>query len=99
MAAYFQLLSKIDGKAVDFLDLDVAICKHIGIEASETEWAYDWYGAIGQRVAISGKSIDQIREQFQGYITDGNHPEHYRILIQILDFIAERYTTDAWHSK
>jgi hypothetical protein len=97
----FQLISKETREAEAFQRIDEAICKHFGWECDTVKYAYGWYDAIGFRVAC-GKSLQQVRDEFSGYVTESlqenamGEVQYYDRLVQIVDYLSARFTTDAW---
>ena len=98
MAAYFQLISKATGKATPFNQIDEELCAHFDQPVNDEQYLAGWYNSIGCRTA-TGRTIDEIRAEFQSYIDKGDHPEHYKVLLEILSFLEEHYTTSSWYSR
>jgi hypothetical protein len=97
----FQLIGKETGKPTAFVAIDEALCGHFGYEIHPTKYLFGWYDAIGFRVAC-GKSLDDIRKEFAGYVSEAlgknelGDVEYYDRLVRVVDYLKERYTTDAW---
>jgi hypothetical protein len=104
MAAYFQLLDRTTGEATSFTEIDKNLCQHFEQPVDEDKWLCDWYNSIGLRVA-TGQTLEQVKTTFLEYIIEGTKEsnvrkiEGYNNLVKILDWIAERYTTDSWTGK
>lgn len=88
MPAYFQLLSKASGKAVPFVEIDEAMCKHFQVDVDPVKYYEGWYDNIGLLCAL-GRTWDEIRETWKDF------PE----LLAIVDWLAEHYTADGWSSR
>jgi len=105
MPNYFQLTRKSNLKAgpVSFVEIDEEICKHFGVEPEPLggRYYYEWYESIGFRLAI-GKTLEQTRAQFVEYTQEPedkhspNYKAYYERLIEIVDYLNEHYTSDAW---
>lgn len=105
MAAYFQLLSLTTGEATPFNQIDEEICAAFDTPVDPEQYVLGWYNAIGQRVAC-GKTLDQVRTTFIGYIIEAiadphkqNQIRYYTDLIGILNWISNHYTTEAWFAR
>lgn len=100
MAAYFQLLDKKTGEAVIFNKLDEDMCRFWNMPVDADKYFMGWYDAIGFRAAI-GKSFADIRKEFMGYTQEDNNKyvEYYLNLIEILDYIEERYDLNSWSGR
>ncbi len=82
----FQLINRETGKADSFVEIDETICKYMDWPIDGDKFAFGWYDVIGLGLAL-GKSFDEIRR----YYTD--EPE----LLKIIDWLDQRYTSDAWY--
>jgi len=59
---------------------------------SETEWFENWHNSIGLRLAC-GMSFDDIRKDFQ------KGGEINNTLIEIANYLENKYTVDCWFSR
>ena len=78
----FQLTSKETGQPKKLAELDNEIRAHFGAPPHPTQWYKGWYDCIGFSIAM-GKDWQYCRETFDG-------------LDEIIDYLEERYTYDAW---
>lgn len=85
----FQLTSKETGKPKNFVELDHDLCEHFGIEPNPERWLMNWYNFVGLALAM-GKTFEEIR----GFVDEDETP-----LLDIIDYIDERYTADAWYQS
>ncbi len=89
MAAYFQLISKETGEAVSFNQIDEEMCAYFKQPVDEDKYLCNWYNSIGWRVAM-GKSLVEVAQEFIAYGPEASD------LLQITNWLIERYTTDSW---
>jgi hypothetical protein len=85
----FRLLDKQTGQAEKLAHVDDLICQHFGAIPDPVHYYLQWYDVIGLPLAL-GKSWDEIKTR----VLDGVNDDRYR---QIVDWLAERYTPDAWY--
>ena len=88
MPSCFQLIPKGSDEPSKMVDIDAAICEHLGIEFSTEFWALGWYNSIGLGLAM-GRNWDELKDIL---ISD---PE----LVKVIDFLQERYNVSAWYER
>ena len=89
----FQLIGKSSAVAEKFYDIDNELCKHLGVEVSQTQYYRGWYDSIGMLVAM-GRTWADIREVCAKDIEgDPGDPE----LGKIIDWLSENYNTKSWY--
>lgn len=106
MPACFQLYAKDKpGEGPVILQrIDEAMCAHFEVPCDPVKYLNGWFDSIGFRLAI-GKSFAEIKTEFEKYVEedkdkgDAGFSEFYRDSIQILDWLAERYAPNAFHSS
>ena len=82
MPACFQLFPKGSTEPARFSAIDDAMREHFGAPPSATDYYQGWYDIEGLGCAI-GKTWEEMKQMM---------PER----APIIDYLAERYTCDAW---
>lgn len=102
MAAYFQLINLVTGKADSFVKIDEVMCLHFDVPVNDNEYLCNWYNSIGFRVA-TGKSLNEICQEFITGIGEEtkrgneNNAIGYANLLRIAQWLKLHYTTDSWY--
>ena len=78
----FQLVSRVDGEPAKLVAVDNAMAAAFGEVPDPVVWFRNWYNCLGLSFA-TGKSIEETKELF---------PDD----ADLLDWIDEHYTVDAW---
>lgn len=106
MPACFQLYDKSkpgEGPVV-LPRIDEAICLALSVPCDPIKYYNYWFDSIGFRLAI-GKTFDQIREEFKGYVAEekakdnAGGVEYYETSLKIVDYLDERYSPNSFHSQ
>ena len=98
MAAYFQLISKKTGEPTPFNQIDKELCDLFEQPVDPEKYILGWYDAIGWRIA-TGRTAEQIWDEFQGYVDANDHANYYSALLIALNYILDNYTSSAWYSR
>ena len=85
MPACFTLTKKGEDKPSRPIDIDEAMCAHLGAEVHPTEYHRSWYDTIGLALAV-GKDWNWMREN---RISDS----------RIIDWLEEHYIPNSWHQR
>jgi hypothetical protein len=87
MPVCFTLTRKADLAAgpVSFQQIDDEMCKHFGVEPDKVEYYQRWYDTVGLALAC-GHDWPKIKEIFPGKA-------------EIIDWLAENFTQDAWSER
>ena len=101
MPQYFQLISKATGQPATFTDIDAAMCKHFGAECHEVNWHHHWYPLVMEWGVAFGKTFAEMKDIHRTGFADlpaddiegRRGVEH---LLEIIDWLNEHYTPDAW---
>lgn len=99
----FQLTRKSDLKAgpVKLNDIDRELCDHFKQPFSTEKYMWYWYDIIGFKLAM-GKTFAQAKEdliQQQAALEkdDTIMRECYDNLLELVSYLDEHYTSDAWY--
>lgn len=96
MPSCFQLFRKDEDSftAVPLERVDEELCEHFDVPVDPEKYYWDWYGAIGSRLAM-GRTFAQIKAEFEQHRADGQR--YYVRALEVLDYLMERYTTHAFY--
>lgn len=86
----FQLFPKGSAEAADLHKVDEEICAHFGAPVDPVNWYANWYNIIGWDVAF-GRPLGSAELRERTAKLDPGGP-----LVDVLKFLEERYTSDAW---
>lgn len=90
MAVHLTLKNKLTGEVFEnkgLIDVDNAMCKHLGVAPDPFFWHRSWVDSIGMGLAF-GKTFDEIREYF-------SEPE----MLRIIDWLDDNFinaSTRGW---
>ena len=87
MPNYFKFVNKETGEADKFTDIDDRIRNHMGVGEDPVNFYEDWYDIIGLH-ASTGNDWAEIRRRFEA--------ENEDQLVEIIDFLSQRYDISAW---
>lgn len=73
-----------------FVDVDAALCAHFNAPCDPVQWFKAWYDIEGLQIAL-GWDWDRMRAWNVERGTEDRNA--------IVDFLAERYTPNAWISR
>ena len=104
MPSCFSLTKKGDDKASNLSDVDEEICRKFGVKSDQSKYAWDWYDAIGVRLAMS-LSLKEIHGIFTKESVEckeeglmASH-EFYESLVNVTQFLIENYVSNAWYER
>lgn len=96
----FQLTLKGHKEASMLQDVDAHICQHFNTPCHEKHWHHGWYNYIGFMIAM-GKTFEWLRRDMDWGIL--SYPDYVSMtqgyewhMRDIIDFLDQNYTTDAW---
>lgn len=94
----FQLYPKGSTEPAILQAVDEAMCQHFGVSVDPRYWFYGWYHCIGFLIAMKGYPLgsDALRAEVCKWYEDPGEAEHLALMLRILDWLAEHYTSDAW---
>jgi len=92
MANYIQLLDR-NGNPASFQDIDEKLCKALNVPCDDKKYYCQWYDVIG----YSGKS--NIRDIITSIAGFSEKLPSDNELIQVLAWIDQHYTLNAWCSR
>jgi hypothetical protein len=78
----FQLTRKGETEPIKLIEIDEELCKHFNTPVDPKYWFRAWYHIIGLGLAM-GSTWDKLREDY---------PE----LLEVIDYLDENYTSNAW---
>lgn len=92
----FQLVRKTDPEAspVVFTTIDTEMCRHFNVKCDPVEWHHGWYDIIGLSLAY-GKTFDQLKETYIGYIREAEDAWDIHML-DIINWLDANFVSDAW---
>lgn len=96
MPSCFTLTKKGQKERSKFVDVDREMCKFFEVEVDEKEYLCGWYNFVGQLTAV-GRTWDEIRGLLKENLEGGKTCEWSESMLQIVDWLEENYTTDAWY--
>ena len=87
MPAYFTLTKKGEDKPASLVDIDEAMCAHMGVTPHEINYYRNWYDTIGLALAV-GKDWAWMREHMSDPAT-----------VEIINWLEENYIPEAWYQR
>ncbi len=97
MAAYFQLISKVTGEPTAFQVIDEELCKEFDEPCHETKYLWDWYLAIGMRVAL-GKTLVDIATELHNIAEECD--DYFSLqLCKVALYLDKHYDTNNWAGR
>ena len=83
--------------------VDAELCKHFGAEVHQEYWLEGWYNVIGFLIACKNDcdlGSDKLRREvaawFDNYPVDAETVQRLDNMLNILRYLEEHYTSDAW---
>jgi hypothetical protein len=90
----FQLFRKGESSPLVLNRVDEEICTFLQVPVDDRKYCYDWFNVIGFLIAM-GKPLGS--EELRIAVRDWTDVVEYQEkLLEILDFMESRYTSDAF---
>ena len=88
--------SNLEAGPVSLNKIDEEICGFLGVPVDPVKYCRSWFDIIGGRLAL-GRSFEEMRANFVEKQSEDTHKDFWGDILQIVDFLAEHFTPDAWY--